>query len=172
MKKWLPLPGYEGIYEIGDNGQVKALARVTERNGRPYRKKERILKPGVHTGGYHFVILYTGDGEHEQRYVHRLVMQTFCPVDNGLQVNHKNLDKTDNRLENLEWVTPGENQGHARGRGRFHGRTNARFHRKLTPAQVDQILIAPGSSEEVAAQFGVSGSMILHIRNGRRWVQP
>ena len=76
------------------------------------RKKEgRVLSPGMAGAGYQFVCLVV-DGGRLQRYVHRLVAIAFLD-DQKEYVNHKNGIKTDNRVENLEWVTPTENMVHS-----------------------------------------------------------
>jgi hypothetical protein len=85
----------EGGYEVSDEGQV--------RNSRGW-----ILKPG-NQHGYHSVILCTTEKKHV--YVHRLVAETFLgPCPEGKEVDHKNNIRNDNRLENLQYLTHGENQ--------------------------------------------------------------
>ena len=103
---WKDIEGYEGLYQVSNWGRVKSLNY--KRTG-----KEEILSPRKHTNGYQFVVL-TKEAKQRNRYVHRLVLMTFNPVENmsELQVNHINECKTDNRIENLEWVTHKENQNH------------------------------------------------------------
>ena len=90
---WCPIKGYEGLYEVSDYGRVKSLKFG----------KERILKPRRDKDGYLFVTLYK-NGDHKTCKVHRLVAQTFIPnPDNLPQVNHKDEDKENNSVQNLEW---------------------------------------------------------------------
>ena len=90
----------EGLYQVSNFGRVKSLG-----NGKSYNSKERILKPGKSTNGYLQVNLYK-NGEYKQCLVHRLVAEVFIPnTDNLPFVNHKDEDKTNNSVENLEWCT-------------------------------------------------------------------
>ena len=92
---WCPIKGYEGFYGVSDKGRVRSL-----KSG-----KERILKPGSDKDGYLQVGLYK-NGEKKMCKVHRLVAQTFIPnPDNLPQVNHKDEDKENNSVHNLEWCS-------------------------------------------------------------------
>jgi hypothetical protein len=93
-ERWLPIVGYEGLYEVSDLGRVKSFARY---------KDGKILKPTIY-GGYLRVEL-----KDKTNKIHRLVLQAFLPIDEFKQVNHMNHIKTDNRLCNLEWCSPSEN---------------------------------------------------------------
>ena len=90
---WCPIKGYEGLYEVSDKGRVRSL-----KSG-----KERILKPLRIKTGYLQVQLLK-NGEQKMYLVHRLVAQTFTPNPYNLQeVNHKDEDKDNNSVQNLEW---------------------------------------------------------------------
>ena len=89
---WCSIKGFEGLYEVSDKGRVKSIGYG----------KERILKPGRNKDGYLLVSLYKNI--EKICYVHRLVAQTFIPNPNNLpQVNHKDENKTNNSVQNLEW---------------------------------------------------------------------
>ena len=91
--------GYEGLYEASDFGRIKSL-----KHG-----KEKILTPSIASGDYLKVKLYK-KGEQKQILVHRLVIEAFYGlIPKGLEVNHRNEKKEDNRLENLELLTRREN---------------------------------------------------------------
>lgn len=114
---WKDIQGYEGLYQVSNMGRVKSLERF--RYAKTIGEKdwvapvnERILKPGI-CRGYCQVVL-NKNGTKSRFQVHRLVATAFIPnPENKSQVNHINGNKVDNRLENLEWVTPSENQIHA-----------------------------------------------------------
>lgn len=93
---WKDIKDFIGLYQVSNCGRVKRLIGYQCKN-------ERILKPRKHKCGYFAVILYK-DGVTKSYSIHRLVAQAFLPNPNNLpQVNHKNENKTDNRVENLEW---------------------------------------------------------------------
>lgn len=85
------------------------------RDGRVYTGKlKRLLKPVKNANGYYYVTL-VADKKKRNWYIHQLVAQTFLEIDEDrIYVNHKNRIKTDNRVENLEFVTPSENMKHCK----------------------------------------------------------
>ena len=99
---WKKILNYEK-YEVSENGEIRSL-----QSGNP-----KIMKPCFGQTNYYRVCL-SKNGKLKTFYVHRLVAQAFVPnTFNKKQINHKNGIKTDNRKENLEWVTPSENTLHA-----------------------------------------------------------
>lgn len=112
---WKPVVGREGEYEVSDLGRVRSVARAVTQAGRWGGVVERWLAGGLiktqkHTNGYLFVVL----GRDRYYSVHRLVATAFTPgASDGLQVNHKNSVRDDNKAVNLEWVTCGDNHKHA-----------------------------------------------------------
>lgn len=93
------IEGFEGLYMINKEGVVLSCSRLC---GTVF-KKDRILKPLKKSNGYLQVRLHK-NGREKKYYLHRLVAQTFIPnPDNLPQVNHKDYDKTNNCVSNLEW---------------------------------------------------------------------
>lgn len=109
-EQWRPVVGFEGYYEVSDQGGVRSLDRVVDRGGSPMRRRGQPLSTsGVHPSGHLYVNLRMngGGGTHQ---VHRLVMAAFAgPCPDGMEVRHLNGDPTDNRLENLAYGTRSEN---------------------------------------------------------------
>ena len=174
-------------YMVSDKGHVKSLERgVKTFNGKVdciRRIPETILRE-KDIRGYKNVslITYNDDMETQRRYtsqVHRLVLKTFNPVQNmaELQVNHIDLDKGNNRLENLEWVTPLENTIHAREHGHKrnqNGELNSMS--VLDESQVIDIIRETNqpkpyrrTDQAIADEYGVSRKTITNIRNGIAW---
>lgn len=105
-ERWLPVVGWEGWYEVSDQGRVKSLARIVMRsNGAPpLHVRERILKPGKDGGGYLQVGLWR-DGQQTTRKVHALVLEAWVgPCPPGEECCHL-LGNENNRLENILWDT-------------------------------------------------------------------
>ena len=91
---------YKGKYQIDENGNVKSL------NYRGNTKTEHLLKPMKRGNGYLYVDLYDFNGKHHKESIHRLVAETFIENINNLPcVNHKDENKENNSINNLEWCT-------------------------------------------------------------------
>ena len=110
---FIAIIGYEGLYEVGDRGNIKSLARKhVHTTGYEQHYPERILKTEKTYKGYQRVML-ANSGHYKKFYVHRLVAMHFIINMHGKpQVNHMNSRKYDNRAKNLEWVTLQENVDH------------------------------------------------------------
>ena len=111
---WRDIPGYEGKYQASSLGRIRSLDRVVKRrNWSSFRLPGRVLKPRLSHKGYLLVGLCT-EARTKNYSVHRLVARAFIPNPKGKpEINHRNGDKTDNRVENLEWVTTAENVRHS-----------------------------------------------------------
>lgn len=107
---WKDILQFEGLYQISNLGNVKSLARMVDNR---YQIRERILKTYLNKQGYLFVVLCK-DGKITNKRINRLVAEAFIPNPfNKAYVNHKNEIKTDNNVENLEWMTPKENSNYS-----------------------------------------------------------
>lgn len=113
---WKDIPGYEGLYMVSNLGNVKSLQRIVRANTCGARKiSEKMLTPCKSSSGYYLVVLCK-NGKHKSHYVHRLVAQAFIPNPYSLrEVNHKNEDKEDNIVSNLEWCDRKYNANYGTG---------------------------------------------------------
>jgi hypothetical protein len=116
---WKAVPGYEGKYEVSDQGRVRSLDRIVEaknQTGKVYycHYKGRILKVYNNSSGY-FALCMAG----KMFLLHRLVAKVFIPNSNNLpEVNHKDENKHNNRVDNLEWCTRRYNANYGTGKVR------------------------------------------------------
>lgn len=109
-EEWRPVVGYEGAYEVSNRGNVRSLDReIQKSDGKKYPKRGQPLKKKLTRTGYHIVTLWDTPQPHHF-FVHRLVLEAFDrPRKSGELCRHLNDDPLDNRIENLCWGTPAEN---------------------------------------------------------------
>ena len=163
MKTWKPVTGYELEYAVSDKGDIK---RIKPARGAVVG---RLLKPYLNPSGYLYVTLST-PGAQNDFLIHRVVATAFLGKSN-LQINHKNGNKADNSIENLEYVTPSENLTHAtrvlhKRRGEKH------WNCRLSESDVLKILALRNSGlthEQIAKAFSVSRPTVSEILLGRKW---
>ena len=110
---WRPIEGYEGLYEVSSYGRVRSLDKYVKSGYGSYRlRKGKILSPGIRPDGYLVVSL-----QYKMFRVHRLVAQAFIlNPDNLPQVNHKDENKANNRVDNLEWCDSKYNNNYGTAR--------------------------------------------------------
>ena len=141
--------GYEGYYEISNLGRVRSTSY----------KGKRILKPAITKNGY-LNVVFCVNQKKEHKLIHRLVAETFIPnINNYSTVNHKDEDKLNNCVENLEWLSVEDNNRYSNSK-------------MLTKEQVLQIpsLIDQGYTQlEIAKYFNVSRRAIQSILRGEHW---
>jgi hypothetical protein len=120
MEVWRDVVGYEGYYQVSSLGRVRSLDRILDKpnllTGGLTVRKGRLLRQRE-LWGYLYVNLCVHDKREHCR-VHRLVVTAFIPnPENKPQINHKNGNKRDNRVYNLEWATASENSQHSYSNG-------------------------------------------------------
>ena len=152
---WKPICGYEGIYEVSNHGNIRSLDRI-DFAGRHLKGKLFSTK----AKGNYITCVLTKYGEHQTFRIHQLVAETFIPNPDGKQcVNHKDGNKQNNHVSNLEWCTHSENNRHAFRTGLSKPK------RKLDDRAIKAILDAKGkvSCTVLAEIHGVSFQMICKI---------
>jgi hypothetical protein len=171
-ERWLPVVGYEGVYEVSDRGRVKRLANVvTMKNGVRRSLREIMLKCGPDKNGYPYVNLTT-DKRARHWFVHRLVLLAFRgPPPDGHEACHGDGDKTNGRLGNLRWGTKMDNEMDKLIHGtRFFGEKHWKNRLSTNDAVAIKGMLKRGDSHAViAARFGVSTGAVNGIKAGRSW---
>jgi len=111
METWKEVKGFEGIYEVSNFGSIKSVSRISF-NGKGSRLvRERILKPQINSSGYLHVTLSKG-GKKTTKTIHQLVSIAFLnhnPCKQELVINHKDFNRLNNNVSNLEIVSTREN---------------------------------------------------------------
>lgn len=166
---WKPVVGYETLYEVSTFGQVKALPVTKKRGNGLQNRGEVILKHSKKRRGYLQVTLHNTEGRKRYIGVHQLVALAFIPnPDNKPTVNHKDGNKGNNYLSNLEWATHKEQTAHAD----INGLRNIRGeHSKKSKLNSETILLirAATNSAGLAELYGVNKSTIYKIRKRETW---
>lgn len=163
---WKDIAGFEGRYQISNLGRVKSLVIYGK------QQSPSIMKPNPHKQGYHLISLRM-NGKSFYFYIHHLVLTAFvCERPKGLECNHKNTIKNDNRVDNLEWITPKKNIQHAieNGLRNLVGENNHKA--KLTESDVIEIRKRLKNNEfqkTIAKDYGVSATTIGHISRNESW---
>ena len=131
-------------------------------------KKKRFLKPATMKNGYQQVALVDNEGKIKMYLVHRVVYEavTGAPIPEGMQVNHINEDKTDNRFENLNLMTPKENINYGSGIDRrSKARINGKCSKQVGAFKDEKLVITFPSINEAKRQGFNSGHISDCCRN-------
>jgi predicted DNA-binding protein (UPF0251 family) len=187
---WKPVPEYEGLYSVSDLGRVRRETTVG------WYHAGRLLKPNMNIRYAHLQLFRNGKGK--RLYLHRIVCAAFlgpCPVEK--EVNHISGDRFDNRILNLEYVTPSENMSHAFrlglnkspmlthperiARGSRHGsqtkpesvvKGEKQKAAKLKDSDIPEIrrMLASGlRKKDIAQHFGIAKQTLHRIQTGKGW---
>lgn len=165
IEQWLPISGFEGLYEVSNTGLV--------------RSPRGVRKPITNSFGYLQLGLYKHGKGYTKR-VNRLVAEAFIPnPDNKREVNHIDGNKLNNNVDNLEWVSSSENKIHAQRLGLsskppLH-KGESTWNSKLTKQEVLEIrrdykrFTRGCGATTLGKKYGVSARTITYIVNGQRW---
>lgn len=168
VESWASVKGSGGWYEVSTHGRVRSMPRTVVRSdGTTQYFKSRILKPGRNRNGYLHVTIG------KVKNIHRLVAKTFIPNPHNLpQVNHKDGNKENNCVWNLEWVNHQANMQHASKNGLASGGSMPGESNPNATLTREIILKIRSSKEPLSVQakrYNVSKTLISLIKRRKAW---
>lgn len=169
---WKDIPGYEGYYQASNYGAIRSVDRIKMLFGvNPVEMKGRTLRNKYNKSTGYMMVILGVDGRRDTKTVHRLVAKTWIPNPSLLgDVNHKDGDKGNNAISNLEWCTRSMNIHHAYDTGLNISRKGTEvWTNKLTEDQVREIYHAPGLCREIGEKYGVLKDCVAKIKSRRSW---
>ena len=162
MENWKPVLGWEGFYEVSDQGHIQSCPRRTRAGWAGFKSHGRIIATFVRQKR-RFVNLFDGD-KRATCTVHRLMLEAFVsPRPDGMECRHLDGNSLNNTLENLRWGTKAENET-----DKFlHGN---RRRPPLTSEEVNDIRTSSKKQQELADQYQITQSLVSRIKSGERRV--
>lgn len=162
---WKDIEGYEGIYQISNLGRVKSLSKVRKSGAsKSYCTKEIIKKPYDNGNGYKYISLHKNKIR-ESFKIHRLVATHFISNPNNYPVvNHKDEDRSNNVINNLEWCTQKYNVNYGNGLEKM----SSKRRRVVCQYTKDNILVKEWECAFRCSEFGYNPSNILLCCKGIR----
>ena len=167
------------IYQVSNMGRIRCVEYTIIRcDGKPYHIKPRWLKP-FHTKSGYMIFEFSGDIK-KHILIHRAVLETFNPTKDmdSLQVNHIDGNKSNNNLDNLEWVTRCENMQHAMKKGLFCPQNRCGEKHPMCKLSEEAVIEIKdklklnknkrGFQRQLAKEYGVSETTISEIKTGRK----
>lgn len=166
---WKNINGYEGFYCVSNMGRVKSVKRLIRRNDGTIQKTRSHILRLHQTGNGYYQVQLSKNNKSKYLLVHRLVAEAFLSnPENKKQVNHKDGNKKNNNVDNLEWMTCSENALHAFSNNLR--KVNKTY--KLTPEEMDYVKThymfrhSEYNSNALGKKFGVSGTTIMRVIHG------
>lgn len=177
MEEWKPIKDFEGVYDVSSYGRIRSF--LNNRHG--VCDNSKIIKGSLGKNGYYTVSLYNPTTQKRKKLlVHRIVAQSFIPnPENKGHVDHINTNRTDNRVENLRWVTQRENNQNSitvskitkasMAYGATHRGSKSASAKPVGQYSLDGTLIRSfGSVVEASEKTGISWRKITHNIHGEQ----
>lgn len=163
LETWKDINGYVGLYKISANGQVKSFVKY---------KDGKILKPSFNHGGY--LLIGLNIPKNQTFSVHKLVAQAFLgDKPKGMEINHKDGNKTNNHYSNLEYVTRSQNIVHSFNNGRPRPSGSKNHNAILTEEKVLKMrqlrAVDKKSIKDLCSIFNVKFQTAYGIISGKSW---
>jgi len=173
MEKWKDIKGYEGLYQVSNYGRVKSLRRYRKNHSKKQLVEEKIKQPRESWQGYLLMDLYKNNQQKTIR-VHIVVAETFIPnEENKETVNHKDGNKANNRVDNLEWCTYKEQNVHfykhnLKSKENIEKAVKAMNKKNSKKTRCINNGTIYSSASEASRAVGVSASLIMRVCRGER----
>lgn len=172
---WKDIPDTNGNYQASSCGRIRSRLRgsALARLGKAHPSGWLHTKFCINKGGYYQVQLCIS-GKQRNFLVHRLVALAFLGNPNQLeQVNHKDFNRKNNQVSNLEWTSRRENIDHALLAGRYDIKNPPKgishWNSRLTEEIIGDIRTKRMKGKEFAKIYGISDSTVSQIQHGKRW---
>lgn len=163
---WRPVIGWEGLYDVSNLGRVRSVKRFVRNKNSIRPVESRILKPSLGKNGYYYLRNCKG----KAKYIHRMVAEAFIPNPNALpQINHKDENKLNNSVYNLEWCTQSYNLSYGNRlekirRISLENRNNPKRSKKVAQYDLNDVLIATYQSLHEAERItGIKQDRISQV---------
>lgn len=157
---WKHISNYDGYYEISNFGRVRSCDRYIQNNRGSFSYLlGKIMPLSTDKYGYKVITLHK-KGNRKQYKIHRLVMNAFTGANNSLQINHKDGNKENNNITNLEYCTASENMHHARFQ------LNKCRDKRVYQLDMNETIINIYKSTREAHRFGYDSGNISKCCNG------
>lgn len=162
IEEWRGVVGLEDLYEVSSHGRLRGIVHNSSR-------RKRLMS--IRTGGRYAKFCLTDRlGRRINSLVHRLVAQAFIPNPENLPcVNHKDSDRFNNFIENLEWVTHKQNTAHMKAAGRMAKQRGPAKLNEESVADIRSMLRSGAKLHEAALKHNVTVSNICYISTGKTW---
>lgn len=170
-EEWRDIRDYEGFYQVSNLGRVRSVDRWIDRKGSPYLAKGKVLSMNkLNKSGYRICCLSRNDNKKYMRF-NRLVAIAFIPnPEDKPFVNHIDGDRLNDRFDNLEWCTNGENIQHAYDTG-LAKKGEDHIQSKLSKQEVRDIYVLAKNKTyrqwEIAEKYKISRPLVSKILNGK-----
>lgn len=170
---WKDIKDYRGYYQVSNLGRVKGIERIVYAGSGKYRKQyEKIMSNKKNNGNGYKIVSLNKDGISKNYYVHRLVAESFIPnLNNYPQINHKNENKSDNNINNLEWCTPKYNNCYGTRLERLSGFLVSNKINWKAILQIDDdnnIICRFDSIKQASKYFNISNQAISDCLRGKQ----
>jgi hypothetical protein len=176
MEVWKDVIGYEGLYQASSFGKIKSLSKLKTIKNKyriiSYTTKEIILKAGS-CQGYERVVLIK-DGLRSTKKVHRIIASAFLGDEPNKCVNHIDFNRSNNNINNLEWLTSLENNRHSRINNRYPKLIMSDNHKQILSKINSKKVVCTktnkiyNSATEASLELGYKRSTLIHYLVGTR----